>query len=86
MKRIIKLVSILSLAIIMAISSLVCVAAEEKVSYDDDTVIITETDEDNPTREYELVWKYASAGGHLYKRRWNMTLGCWYDPDWILVY
>lgn len=86
MKKVIKLLSILSLAILMAVSSLVIVSAETATSSDEKPIIITASDEDEPSRAYELVWKFVSSGGHMYKRRWNMTLGCWYDPDWILVY
>lgn len=70
----------------MSISSLVVSSAEEITQTGDDAVESIVTDEDDNTRAYELVWKFKSSGGHLYKRRWNATLGGWYDPDWILVY
>lgn len=70
----------------MAISSLAVTAAEVETSSDSkDTTVVIYEDGDS-TRAYELVWKYKSENGHMWKRRWNMTLGGWYDPAWILVY
>lgn len=70
----------------MAISSLAVTAAEVETSSDGkDTTVVTYEDGDS-TRAYELVWKYKYENGHVYRRRWNMTLGGWYDPAWILVY
>ena len=86
MKKVVKLVSILTLAIMITVSSFVFASAEENAPSDDEVIIITVTDDDNQTRAYELRWKYKEQDGHLWKRRWNATLGCWYDPAWILVY
>jgi len=86
MSKVIKTASVFILALIMALTSLVVTAAEVETSSDNkDTVIATYEDGDS-TRAYELVWKYKRSETHLWRRRWNMTLGAWYDPDWILVY
>ena len=70
----------------MAATSVVAVAVETTTtSHEQQTTAITTTD-DNGTKAYQLVWKYKKEGSHLYRRRWNATLGQWYDPDWILVY
>lgn len=86
MGKLLKSIIIVAMALIMAISSLVIVAAEVTETAENDTNATTITTNDDGTRAYQLVWKYKSSGGHLYKRRWNMTLGIWYDADWILVY
>lgn len=87
MNKIIKYVLLLVLSIIMAVSSLVVVGAEEiKASESDNGVAIISVSDSDGSRAYELVWRYKSEYGHLWKRRWNATLGAWYDPDWILVY
>jgi len=73
------------LALVMLVSSLIIVVAEETTATDDETVITVSADEGEAPRAYELVWKYKYQDGHLWKRRWNATLGGWYDPAWILV-
>lgn len=87
MKRISRTIAALSLVLVVLLSSLTVVSAEVtqvKADTDEKTdIIITE---DNGSKAYELVWKYAIIGEHLYRRRWNATLGGWYDPEWILVY
>ena len=85
MKKIIKGFIVLCLSLVMAVSSVVAVAAEEAVDTSKDESIITVASEDG-SKAYQLVWKYKKSSEHLYKRRWNATLGAWYDPDWILVY
>jgi hypothetical protein len=85
MKKLFKSILIIVLALVIAVSSLIIVSAEEVKSGEDETEIIVIDDGDG-TRAYELVWKFMSLNGHMYKRRWNATLGCWYDPAWILVY
>lgn len=30
----------------------------------------------------EIGYVYRSVNGHLQKRRWNYTQGCWVDPYW----
>ena len=84
MKRLIKSVLALILTLSMVISSLVVVAADTITDKGDDETSLFTNDDGN--RAYELVWKFKSDNGHMWKRRWNMTLGCWYDPEWILVY
>lgn len=88
MSKAIKTASVFILALIMAVSSLVVTAAAEdnSPSSEETVIIVTIQDDDGSTRAYELVWKYKSENGHLWRRRWNATLGGWYDPDWILVY
>ena len=85
MKKLIKSILIIALALVMAVSSLIIVSAEETESADDETQVVI-IEDDGGTRAYELVWKFKDQDGHLWKRRWNATLGGWYDPDWILVY
>ena len=84
MKQFIKSALIITLALVMMVSSLIVVAAEGSSSSDDGKSITVSTEGDAP-RAYELIWKYKYHDGHLYKRRWNATLNCWYDPEWILV-
>ena len=87
MRKAFKAIVALSIAAIMLLSSVAIVAAEE-VTEPEDEDVITEAqggDPDSPMA-YQLVWKYKEDYGHLWKRRWNATLGAWYDPDWILVY
>lgn len=84
MKKLFKSVLITVLALIVVVTSLIIVAAEEVNSNEDELQTSIMVDGDG-TRAYELVWKYKEQDNHLWKRRWNMTLGCWYDPAWILV-
>lgn len=87
MKKAFKAIVTLSLSIIMLFSSIAIVTAEE-ITKPEGEIVITAAqggDVDSPMA-YQLVWKFKSENGHLYKRRWNATLGQWYDPDWILVY
>lgn len=83
--KIVKSALIIILALIMMCSSMIIVAAET-IAQDDETTVVTISDANGGTREYELAWKYKYENGHYYKRRWNYTLGEWYDPYWILVY
>ena len=36
-------------------------------------------------RKLELITYYRIENGYLQYRRWNATLGEWYDPDWITI-
>lgn len=83
--KVVKSILVILLALIMVCSSLILVAAETTSSHNESTTTVTISDENGP-REYVLVWKYKYENGHYYKRRWNQTLGEWYDPYWILVY
>lgn len=86
MKKAFKVIVISSLAAMMLFSS-VAIASAEEVTEPEDEIVIVEAqggDPDSPMA-YQLVWKYKESNGHVYKRRWNRTLGQWYDPDWILV-
>ena len=84
MRKLFKSILVLLLAFTMVLTSLIVVAAETSGNSGEyDTTYITIGD---GTRAYQLVWKFKSEFGHMYKRRWNATLGGWYDPDWILVY
>ena len=87
MKKCITLVTVLTLVLTVLLSSLIIVSAEtiEAKSDSDDNKSVTII-EDDGGRAYELVWRFMSYDGHMWKRRWNKTLGEWYDPDWILVY
>jgi len=85
MKRLFKSLLVLVMAAIMSVA-MVSVAAAEEVAPEVDSTGITTSLEEDGSKAYELVWKYKSENGHLYKRRWNYTLNCWYDPAWILVY
>ena len=85
MKKVYKAIISLSIATIMLFSSVAVVTAEEVTEPADEVVVTTAQDGDS-SKAYQLVWKYKYENNHLYKRRWNATLGQWYDPDWILVY
>lgn len=44
----------------------------------------TTANEITATRASDIIeTKYRIYKGKLQYRRWNATLGCWYDPDWI---
>lgn len=34
-------------------------------------------------RENKIEYKFRQHNGRTQYRRWNRTLGCWVDPDWI---
>lgn len=86
MKKAFKAIVTLSIAAMMLFSS-VAIASAEEVNEPDDQIVIFEAQEGNPDspKAYQLVWKYKTDGTHFWKRRWNATLGIWYDPAWILV-
>nr|WP_316625048.1 hypothetical protein [uncultured Ruminococcus sp.] len=86
MKRVFKAIVISSLAAMMLFSSVAIASAEEITEPKNEIVIVNSQggDPDSPMA-YQLVWKYKSDGTHVWKRRWNATLGQWYDPNWILV-
>lgn len=84
MKQLFKTMLALIVAAIMSFS-MISVAAAEKVTAEEDSTGVTVTLEEDGSKAYTLVWKYKYENGHLYKRRWNETLNCWYDPAWILV-
>lgn len=87
MKKAFKAIITLSIAAMMLLSSVAIVTAEEVTEPEDEIVITAAEDGDSDSsRAYQLVWKYKVENGHLYKRRWNATLGIWYDANWILVY
>ena len=86
MKKIIRAVLIVVIAIFMCVSSLIIVSAEDTVPQEESTKITVAFENEDGGREYELVWKFKFNDTHLWKRRWNATLGMWYDPEWILVY
>ena len=84
MKHLCKALISLVMAVIMT-SAVMCVAAAEEVTNEEITTGFTIYIDDDGAKAYELAWKYKYENGHLYKRRWNYTLNCWYDPAWILV-
>lgn len=86
MKRLMMTVAALALVLAVLFSTMLIASAkafEPRTYAEDEAGVVTVED---GGREYQLVWKYATFDGHLWKRRWNVTLGEWYDPDWILVY
>lgn len=84
MKRLFKSLLVLVMAAIMSFA-MISVAAAEDTTPDNNSTGIASSNDDDGSKSYTLVWKYKKEGGHLYKRRWNKTLGTWYDPAWILV-
>lgn len=86
MKKVFKAIVISSLAVMMLFSSVAFASAEEVTEPAEEIVIVNAQggDPDSPMA-YQLVWKFKEQDGHLWKRRWNATLGIWYDPAWILV-
>ena len=84
MKQLFKTMVALVMAAIMSFA-IISVAAAEEATPETDTTRVTTSFEDDGSKAYTLVWKYKRENGHLYKRRWNETLNCWYDPAWILV-
>jgi methionine-rich copper-binding protein CopC len=83
MKKTLRAILIVVLALVVVSSTFIVAYAETTVTNGDDGTFISTTD---GGRAYELVWKFKSQDGHMWKRRWNMTTGEWYDPAWILVY
>lgn len=84
MKKTLRAFLIIVLAIVVVSSTFIVACAETTTNTEGDGTVITVTDDGG--RAYELIWKYKSQDGHMWKRRWNMTTGEWYDPAWILVY
>lgn len=84
MKKTLRAFLIVVLALVVVLSTFIVAYAEMIPNPDGDGTVITVTDDGG--RAYQLVWKYKEQDNHLWKRRWNMTLGEWYDPAWILVY
>lgn len=83
MKKILRAALIIALALAVISTTFVIAYAEPINSTDGDGTSITVIDDGG--RAYTLVWKYKYQNGHIWKRRWNQTLGEWYDPAWILV-
>lgn len=83
MKAFFKSFAALCVAIVMAFSIVTVAGAEETIP-EEGTSTVSFSDDDG-SKAYQLVWKYKYQNGHYYKRRWNKTLGQWYDPSWILV-
>ena len=84
MKKILCSFLIVALTLVVISSTFIIANAETTATTGDDGTVITVID--NGGRAYELVWKFKSQDGHMWKRRWNRTTGEWYDPAWILVY
>lgn len=84
MKKTLRAFLIVILALVVVSSTFLIAYAETTSPSCDDGTVITVTDDGG--RAYELVWRYKTQDGHMWKRRWNRTLGEWYDPAWILVY
>ena len=85
--KIIKTLAAFLLVLTVAVSAITIIAAAEtSASQDESSTVVIFTDVNGSTREYQLEWRYYETSEHLYKRRWNCTLGEWYDPKWILVW
>ena len=85
MKHFVKTLVVFCMAAMMAFAVITAASAEDTSSEESKPAYSTSID-DNGSKAYELVWKYKSENGHMYKRRWNKTMNVWYDPAWILVY
>lgn len=72
-----KKILITTLCILTFNSAIPCYAYQ--TTYDSRTEEISNSID----RSDVLVWKYKTIGGVTYKRRWNETKSCWYDPAWI---
>jgi hypothetical protein len=82
MKKKFKLKTMMCAMAAMGISSVIApvVMAEEIPQ-----VIVQNEKSEISTRTVEREWLYTQMeDGHIYKRLWNYTYGCW-DSDWILV-
>lgn len=88
MKRVLKAALVLVLVLAMVATSLTIVAAEEATTPADDEVVISAAagGGDASIQAYDLVWRYRTKNGILQRRRWNATLGEWYDPYWMNVH
>ena len=83
MKKTLCAFLIIALALVVVSSAFVVASAETTPQAENDATGVTIIDDGG--RAYELIWKYKEQDGHVWKRRWNMTTGEWYDPAWILV-
>jgi hypothetical protein len=82
MKKKFKLKTMLCAMTVMGISSVIApsVMAEEIPD-----VISGNVETGVSVRNIERGWLYTQMeDGHVYKRLWNYTYGCW-ESDWILV-
>ena len=84
MKKTLRAFLIIVLAIVVVSSTFIVAYAETVPNNNGDDTKVTIVDDGG--RAYQLVWRYKSQDGHLWRRRWNATTGEWYDPAWILVY
>lgn len=84
MKKTLRAFLIVVLALVVVSSTFIVAYAETTTSISGRGTEITVISDSG--RAYQLVWKFKEQDNHLWKRRWNMTLGEWYDPAWILVY
>lgn len=83
MKRTIKTILSLIFVLIMLLSTVVCASAVQ-IPADSDAVVLADADgADVMPLADEIVWKYTTMNGILYKRRWNNTTGSWYDRAWV---
>ncbi len=86
MKNFVKRSVCLIFALIMMLTSIFCVSAISATAADNDGAQIASAgDTEIMPRADELVWKYMTVNGCLYKRRWNVTRDEWYDRAWIYV-
>ena len=85
MKQLFKTLIALCMVMMMTFAVTTAVSAEEASSNEGEQVYSISIYDDG-SKAYELVWKFKSENGHMYKRRWNKTMNEWYDPAWILVY
>lgn len=86
MKNFVKRSVCLIFALIMLLTSIVCVSAQPvPADADDGAQIASAGDSDIMPCADEIIWKYMTINGCLYKRRWNVTQQTWYDRAWIYV-
>lgn len=83
MKHLLKSILALCFATIMACAVIPAASAQDALP--EETEVTSISAQNDGVKAYDLVWRFKESGGHLYKRRWNKTLNCWYDPAWILV-
>ncbi|MBE6824220.1 MAG: hypothetical protein E7513_02620 [Ruminococcaceae bacterium] len=86
MKKFVKRSLCMLFALLMMVSAVVCVSAEEvPVDENDGVQLCALVDPDVEPMADVIVWKYKTVNGVLYKRRWNETKCVWVDSAWIKV-
>lgn len=81
MKKLALRATVLLMALLVLMSSAVCVSAHTATEPEDDGTSVA-SEEIESRDNYVYTWKYKTVNGVLYKRKYNVTLQQW-AGDWI---